>query len=203
MHAPRVPDTLTPAPFADGDEVHIANTTADDADHVDIAQSRLTRVILTGNTFEHLRLTDVIVEDCELSGAVLTGAVLLRVQFLRCRMSGLVAYSSKATDVEMIDCKIDEANFRNVTLEACRLSSCLLPGADFMAATMKDVSFERCDLTGADFSKAKLEAVRLHGSTLERIGGADSLKGAIIGSDQVFALAFPLFAALGIAVNDD
>ena len=87
----------------------------------------------------------------------------------------------------------DSAEFRSVDLR----------DADFHASTLTKVRFLDCDLSGADVSKVKMAGTALHGSTVENIRGADSLGGAVIGSDQVLPLAFPVFAALGIVVDDD
>jgi hypothetical protein len=45
--------------------------------------------------------------------------------------------------------------------------------------------------------------VALHGSTLTGLKGAADLRGLIIGTDQVHELAVPLFAGLGIVIDDD
>jgi hypothetical protein len=75
--------------------------------------------------------------------------------------------------------------------------------ADFYASKLTASSFHRCDLSRAEFSRAGCDHVSLHGSTLEGIRGADSLGGCAIGSDQIVALALPLFAAVGVVVEDD
>ena len=62
---------------------------------------------------------------------------------------------------------------------------------------------QHCDLTGADFSKGSLDGVSLHGSTLDGVRGGESFRGAVIGSDQVLPLAFSVFSALGIRIDDD
>ena len=43
----------------------------------------------------------------------------------------------------------------------------------------------------------------LHGSTVDRLKGAESLQGLTIGSDQLVPLALPILAARGITVDDD
>ena len=100
-------------------------------------------------------------------------------------------------------CKLDGANFRAARLERCEWTDCVMSEADFYASKLTAASLYRCDLTGAQFAKARCAAVNLHGSTLQAIGGADSLGGCCIGSDQVVSLALPVLAAVGIAVDDD
>jgi hypothetical protein len=87
-------------------------------------------------------------------------------------------------------------------LERCELVDCDLEGADLTAARLPGSRIEGCTLDRAQLSKAAMAGTLLHGTTLEGVLGADALRGTTIGSDQVVALALPLFAALGITVDD-
>ena len=72
-------------------------------DHVEIEESRCRQIRLTGCELSHLRATDVVFEDCELSGVVLSSATFLRVELSRCRLSGLVAPGLMAKDVRFVE----------------------------------------------------------------------------------------------------
>jgi hypothetical protein len=48
-----------------------------------------------------------------------------------------------------------------------------------------------------------MSGAALHGSKLEGIQGGESLRGVVIGSDQVMPLSTAVFGALGIVVDDD
>jgi uncharacterized protein YjbI with pentapeptide repeats len=170
--------------------------------HLDITGCHLRGAVLTGAEIDRLRLTDTVVEDCELSGAVLSRLVAVRVEFRRCRLSSLVGAGGDFKDVRIVDCKLDQANFRMTAWERSVFDGCLLAGADFGSGRLAGTRIHRCDLTGADFSKATLDGVSLHGSTLDGVRGGESLRGVVIGSDQVLPLAFPVFAALGIRIDD-
>jgi uncharacterized protein YjbI with pentapeptide repeats len=187
----------------DGVEATAASVVQAGAVDCQITGSHLIGVRFTGAEHHRLRLLDVVLDDCELSGTVLSEATFVRVQFNRCRMSGLVASGLNAHDVTWAECKLDGVNLRAATLERSEWSDSLMNEADFYAARFTTSSFYRCDLTGAEFSKARCDGVNLHGSTLEGIGGADSLSGCCIGSDQVVDLALPLLAAMRIVVSDD
>lgn len=211
IRAPRLPAELTPladpvlADGADWSGVEITGEVGGppEVSFVEVSASRLVNVRLTGRQFDRLRLVDVLVEDCELSAVTLAGAHLTRVEFRRCRLSGLVGSTLKARHVRFTDCRADGATFRMTTWDAAEFREVDLRDADFHASTFTGVSFLGCDLSGADVSKAAMAGTALHGSTVENIRGADSLRGAVIGSDQVLPLAFPVFAALGIVVDDD
>ena len=45
--------------------------------------------------------------------------------------------------------------------------------------------------------------VSLHGSNLERVSGGEAFRGVHIGTDQVLPLAFSVFSALAIRIDDD
>ena len=174
-----------------------------EAAHVELFSSRLANVRLTGRHLDQVRFVDVLVEDSELSGVTMSGARFTRVEFRRCRLSGLVASTLKASHVRFSDCKADGATFRMTSWDHAEFAGVDLRDADFHAARLTDARFVACHLTGADFSKATMAGTALHGSVLEGVKGGDGLRGTVIGSDQVLSLAFSVFGALGISVDDD
>lgn len=170
---------------------------------LDLSRSRLVGLRLTGWELAGLRMVDVVLEDCELSGVGIVDGRFTRVELRRCRLTGLIAAGLKARDVVLDDCTASGAAFRMSTWERCELRDVDLREADFHAARLPGARLLACDLRGADFTKAELPGASLHHSTVEGIRGAESLRGVVIGSDQVLPLALPVFAALGIVVDDD
>jgi uncharacterized protein YjbI with pentapeptide repeats len=210
IQSPRLPAVLLPLDepaLDDGVEWAGAEVTGDiagppDVDEVEMTACRLVSVRLTGRRFERLRMVDVLIEDSELSGVTIAEGSFLRVEMRRCRLSGLVASTLKAKHVRLVDCRVDGAMFRMTRWEHAELRDCDLRDADFHASALAGVRLLGCDLTGADFSKATMAGAALHGSTVAGIRGADSLRGAVVAGDQVFSLALPVLAALGITVDD-
>jgi uncharacterized protein YjbI with pentapeptide repeats len=194
-------------PLADGLEWHQVRVRGDfsgqTARAVEVTESRLVGSRLVGVEVERLRIADTVVEDCDLSGAVLVDAVLTRVELRSCRMSGLVAAGAHLRDVRFLECKLDDANFRMTTSERVEFDRTILRTADFYAAKLRSARFSSCDLALAQFSKADLRGARLHGSALADVLGADSFAGVVVETGQVLPLALRLFAALGITVDDD
>jgi uncharacterized protein YjbI with pentapeptide repeats len=122
------------------DGVNVAGSFAGEtASLVDIAGCRLIGAVFTGAEIDRLRLTDTLIEDCELSGVVLSRLAAIRVEFRRCRLSSLVATSADMKDVHFTDCKLDEANFRMTAWARSAFESCLLTDADFGSAKFGDV----------------------------------------------------------------
>lgn len=81
-------------------------------------------------------------------------------------------------------------------------TDCLLRDVDFSGASLRRASFAGSRLTGVDISRARLDRVDLRGAELGLVVGADSLRGAIITSGQLAAIAPVLADSLGIVVDD-
>lgn len=199
--APRAGDALEPHEVIE--EVDWDGGAPPAVPGVEIARSRLTGLRLTGLELAGWRLLDVVLDDCELSGAVLTDARFERVVLTRCRMSGVVAAELRAEDVRFEGCKMDEAWLRAAVLDRCEVVDCDLRGSDLYGARITRSAFRRCDLSEVEVTAAEMEAVSLHGSTVDRLKGAASLRGLTIGSDQLVPLALPILAAQGIVVDDE
>jgi uncharacterized protein YjbI with pentapeptide repeats len=179
-------------------------TAADDPfEGLTMSGCRLSGVELTGATLRNVTLVDVRLEDCELSGTTFDFATFERVRFERCRMSGFVAPQLEARHTTFSECRMDQAWFRLADLERCSFEDCDLSDADFYTARVAASRFVRTRLDGSEWSAASLDDVALHGSTFEGVQGADALRNLVIGSDQVVPLAFPVFGALSIVVDDD
>ena len=169
----------------------------------EITACRLDRVQAIGSRLIRSRLVDCIAIACDFSGAVLDDCSIRRVEFHDCRLSGLQAQHSWFKDVGFFDCRMDGANFRMTKWEAAEFRNCSLAEADFYEASLPESRFQNCDWTGVQLAKADLTGSRLHGSTLERIHGADGLRGVIIASDQVIPAALAVFGTLNIVVDDE
>ena len=172
-------------------------------DGFDCVESRVEHAVFTATDFVPVRFSDTIFEDCELSGAVLQEASLSRVRFVNCRMSGLVLAGARLRDTVFTGCKLDEANLRGTVAERVRFEGCVMTDADLSGARYTRARLVDCDLSRAEFAAAQLRGTRLHGSNLEAIRGADSLKGVVIESGQLVPLALRLFRSFGIVIDDD
>jgi uncharacterized protein YjbI with pentapeptide repeats len=176
---------------------------ATDAEYVELTSARVSNVAFTASVFQNLSFVDVLVEDSEFSGVSFEDSTMTRVEFRQCRLTGMSAPGLKARDVRFVHCKIDSANFHMSNWERCEFVDCELEGAEFNAATLTATRFRDCQMNRSEFSRATFNDVAFHGSTLDVIGGADGMRGAVIGSGQVAALATSVFSALGIKVNDE
>lgn len=207
--APRVAPDLPPAAHPlvaglDWEAVHVSGDhTGLDASHFSVTGCRITSARFTAASLRKVHFSDCVIVDCDFVGAALTELHATRVELTRCRLSSVDAAGAHLRDVGFFDCKLDAANLRMTTWERCELVDCDLTEADLASAKMDGTHLFGCDLSWAQLSKASLTGARLHGSRLESIAGVESLRGAVIGSDQMVPVALSLLAAMGIAVDDD
>jgi len=174
-----------------------------DAPQLDVTRSRFVDVRLTAGRFEGARFTDVRFEGCDLSGATLMESSFTRVEFVRCRLSGTTLGGSRCRDLRFVDCKLDGAHLRSMKGERLEMERCVATNVDFAAAQLTGCRLFDCDLGGADFSNVSLPGVRLHGSALDELRGAGSLRNAVIDTAQIVPLALRMFHAIGVTVDDD
>ncbi len=133
---------------------------------LEIERSHLVGARFTGSDLCRARLTDVLIENSDLSGADLDQAALTRVEIRDCKLSGLVLTRCLLRDVLVTDCRLDGANFRMTTAHRVAFEHADLHAADFSAANLTETRFFDCDLAEAQFSRATARGTRFHGSVL-------------------------------------
>jgi uncharacterized protein YjbI with pentapeptide repeats len=202
--APRrdpAPAVLRPGALWDGVE---AGHNVEVPEHIPgmrLQESRWVGADLSGRRFAGLRCRDTHFVSCNLSGAVLEGAVLNRVAFTDCRLTGLVLSGAELVDVHVIDSQADFALLRMATARHLWIENTSLRGADLYAFKGTGCAFLGCDLSDVSLSNAALPEVLLHGSTLDTVRAAGSLRGARISAEQVVPLGAAMLAELDIVVT--
>jgi uncharacterized protein YjbI with pentapeptide repeats len=210
--APHLPSSLTPLTAAVDDDLDDAEwhevlaegeLTATAARRFRVDRSHLRRLALTGAELTAPRWTDVLLEDCELSGTVLHDATWTRVELRRCRLSGIQLPEARLRDVAFVDCKLDEANLRLSVGERVVVRSSGMGGADLGGARIDGLWCFDSDLARVDLSNAEITDVRLHGSTFEGLVAADHLRRVTLDPAQVLPFAVALYGALGIRIDEE
>jgi uncharacterized protein YjbI with pentapeptide repeats len=168
-----------------------------------VEDSHIVRSSFTAASLPGLRLTDVVVEGSDFSGADVEEGTFTRVQFLGCRMSGALLSHARMQDVTFSEVKLDGVNFRMCVGERVLFDHVNLERAEFYSAHMKYARFFDCDLRGADVSQAVVPGARFHGSVLSELKGGEYLRDVVIDTSQVLPLAIGVFAGLNIRVEDD
>jgi uncharacterized protein YjbI with pentapeptide repeats len=206
---PDLPDAHDPAPAVvesatvwdcveAGAEVRAPEHVAD----LRMQESRWVGARLAGVRFTGLECRDTEFVQCDLSGARLEEAVLTRVVFTDCRLTGTTFDGAQLTDVRISDSTADLAGFRMARARFLLVENTSLRGADFYELDAEHCALLGCDLAEANFDSARLRETDLHGSTVDDVRGALSLRGARISPDQIVPLATGLLDALGIEVTE-
>lgn len=168
---------------------------------VRLQESRWVGADLSGRRFAGLHCRDTEFVGCNLAGAVLEGATLRRVAFTDCRLTGIVLSGADMADVHILDSRADLALLRMATARHLWIENTSLRGADLYAFNGSGCAFLGCDLSDTSLTRAQLSGLLLHGSTLDTVRGAGSLRGAQISADQVVPLGAAMLAELDIAVT--
>lgn len=159
----------------------------------------LRNVIFLQGRLVSLRMFDVHLERCDLSGTSLEKARLRRAVLSGCRMLGTNLLEASFEDVRIEDSKADAAVFSLASFHSARFDKCSLKGTSFEGADLTDVVFHECDLSRADMRAAKLAGADFRTSTINGLQtGAQELQGAIISPLQ----AAQVVSLLGIQVRD-
>jgi uncharacterized protein YjbI with pentapeptide repeats len=159
---------------------------------VSVQGGRLRRARFIGSWLKDLRMTLSDIAETQWMDSTLTGG----------SVAGVQAFSARLDRVVFAGCKLDSVNFRDAELTEVTFTDCLLRDVDFAGARLRRTVFAGCRLTGVDFSRASLDQVDLRGSELGLIVGPDPLRGAIVSTGQLTAIAPLLADSLGITVED-
>jgi uncharacterized protein YjbI with pentapeptide repeats len=203
-------DALTPhegglATHAEYDTVHFDRASFDEADAsgsrflecaftaVSIHAGRLRRARFIGSWLKDLRMTLSDIAETQWTDSTFAGG----------SVAGVQAFGARLERVVFAGCKLDSVNFRDAELTGVTFTDCLLRDVDFAGATLRRTVFAGCRLTGVDFSRSSLDQVDLRGSELGLIVGPNPLRGAIISSGQLGAIAPMLAESLGITVEPE
>ena len=170
---------------------------------VEVSQSRFLASNLRGAQLHSCSFTDVVFEQCDLSGLRFDDGSLLRVAFRQCRMEGATFQASSLFDTYLADSKLALANFRFLKKLEAWVHRCALNEADFTGSDLRKLTLLGCDCTGVDVTNAQLEGTDLRGNELLQIRGVGALRGAIVDHGQLISLLPQLAAEAGMVVSAD
>jgi uncharacterized protein YjbI with pentapeptide repeats len=140
-------------------------------------------------------LLDAVVTDADWANERAQRWAAQRVEFRRCRLTGMELAEATIRDVTFEECRIDLAGIRHAKLERVAFRDCRMSECDLYGSALKDVLFERCELREATFSTCSIQRVEFRRCDLAGARGADALRGArmlwpdIVENAALFALA--------------
>jgi uncharacterized protein YjbI with pentapeptide repeats len=169
-----------------------------DAEPLELDHAAWTGERIVGVELDHAQVTDARLDECDLSGVVLTSYAARRVTVTETRIRDCVWSGGIVQDSEFTGCRSERWSLRFSTLQRVTLTGCTLVGADFYGATFDKVVFDGCDLSGAHFDSATVKDLTFRSCMLLGVTGALSLRGAVVDLDDLAALAPSLAREAGI-----
>lgn len=147
-------------------------------------------------------LVDLVAADQDWANRRSVRFSALRVELVRCRLTGTELAEAMLKDVTFAECRLDLAGLRFAKLERVVFRDCRMGECDFYGATLKDVLLERCDLRESTFSAAEILGVELRGCDLLGLRGAEALRGARMPLNDVLANAVLFASVAGVEIVD-
>ena len=180
------------------DQLAFDDVTATNARFMECA---LTQVSFQAGKLRRARFTDVWLRDVRLMTTNLAETSWQDVTFASAVIAGAEAFGAQLRKVTFRGCKLDSVNLRDAVLTDVTFDNCLLRDVDFGGATLRRTVFTSSRLDHADLSRVTLDHVDLRGAELGITISPDSLRGAIITTAQLMAVAPLLAETLGITVT--
>jgi uncharacterized protein YjbI with pentapeptide repeats len=147
-------------------------------------------------------LTDLRLEDCDVSGLLASGAMVRRAVLTRTRLRTVTFAKGQVDDTVITECRTNELSFRFSRLRQVVFRGCDLSGIDFYNTTFEHVTIDNCDLQRAHFGAAIVKCLALTNCNLTGIYGVSGLKGAQVDASDLPSLAQSLARDAGIAIRD-
>jgi uncharacterized protein YjbI with pentapeptide repeats len=147
-------------------------------------------------------LLDVRIEDCDLSGVVMTGGVIRRMSLTSTRVRGVTFAKGQYDDGVLVDCTTNDLSFRFSRLRHVTFTGCDLSGVDFSNTTFEHVTIDSCDLQRARFDAAIVKCLSIRNCNLVGVYGVSGLRGAQLDASDLPGLATALAQDVGILIRD-
>src|SRR5215472_16483368 len=192
------------APRGDYDCEHFDDEAFADASAPDsrFLECAFTGVRFTGGALRQARFASAWLRDVAFTGTSLAETEWSDATLISSAWAGVEAFGARLRQVTLHGCKLDAVNFRDAELTEVVFDSCLLREVDFTGATLARTSFAGCRLAATTFTRTTLDKVDLRRAELGITTDATSLRGAIVTSAQLTAMAPVLAESLGIVVDD-
>jgi uncharacterized protein YjbI with pentapeptide repeats len=167
---------------------------------IDLSGRKLSGLAAKGSIFESVsfagchipspRFRDVRLVKCDLSNATLRGFEATRVEFIDCRLTGMIAIECRWQDVLVENCDGRYAQISDGKLHTCEFKGSNFAEADFRSTDLESTIFTQATLTRADFGHSKLRGSDLRGADIDGIiVGPEEVRGAIVSATQAMDLA--------------
>ena len=177
--------------------------TGQDAADARILACRLQRCCLEGLSLRRARILDSLLREVHGAGVDLADSTWRGSHLARARFGAMTLAGATWNGVRVRDSKLGFVNLAGARLEDVAFEGCEIGGLDARAAQLRSVTFAGCTIDEVNVTEATLSKVDLSGARLRSLVGVESLRGAIVGHQQLLDLAPVLAAQLGLEVRPD
>lgn len=163
--------------------------------------------LIGGDTLARTNLIKATITRTLIVNADLSSARLIDTRWDRCVLRGCTLIGANITggtfkNVIFENCRLDYATFDQVrTAGPTAFVGCALTETTFTSCGLTLVTFDGCKLASTEFDSADLRGADLRGNDLSRLIGIGSLRGAVIGEEQVAGLTEALMRDLELIVK--
>jgi uncharacterized protein YjbI with pentapeptide repeats len=165
-------------------------------------ECRLERCNFDGAHLARVRLLDSVLAEIHGASLDLADSTWRGTTLETARLGAAILTGASWTDVRVTGCKLGFVNLADAHLDGVTFRACEIGALDLRLARAQSVSFADCTIDELNVSGASLAEVDLSGARLRSLVGVESLRGAIVGRDQLTDLAPLLASQLGITVRD-
>jgi uncharacterized protein YjbI with pentapeptide repeats len=183
--------------FADRD---LAGQDAADARFL---ECRFERCGVEGLSMRRARLVDCVFADIHGATVDFSDSTWRDCEIAGGRLGALTLPGAAWTDIRVRGVKLGFVNLAGARLEDVVFEECEIGSLDAGSARLRSVAFVDCAVAELNVVEATLTKVDLSGARLKTLVGVESLRGAVIGQDQLLDLAPLLAAQLGVEVRGD
>ncbi|MFS0729050.1 pentapeptide repeat-containing protein [Curtobacterium sp. 1P10AnD] len=141
-----------------------------------------------------LRIRDTVVEELDAPVLRVSSSTWRDVRVAGGRVGSAELYDAGLNGVEFVGMKLGFVNLRGATLTDVVLRDCVVDELDLADAKLVRVAFPGTRIRVVEGTNTRIEHVDLRETDLDRVERLEGLRGATIGSEQLYTLA-PLLAA--------
>ncbi|MFD1361268.1 pentapeptide repeat-containing protein [Lentibacillus salinarum] len=169
------------------------------AEHVRFDQMHFKNVTFRETELPFSQWLDVVFENCDLSGAGLSGARFNRVVFRDCKLAGTDFDRLVMQDVTWTNCQAPYLICNQTEIRDVQFDNCLLKGANFINASQDNLQLGTSDIEDVQFTGTSLKSVDLSRCRFTHIHADEQeLRGAVIAPEQ----ASGFIEVFGVRVKD-
>jgi uncharacterized protein YjbI with pentapeptide repeats len=172
-----------------------------DASDARFLECRLLRCCLDGASLRRARIVESLLADINATSLDLSDSTWRDAEITGGRLGAVAGPRATWTNVRLRGTKLGFVDLAGARLEDVLFERCEIGSLDVRSARLHDVAFVDCTVDELTVAGAELSRVDLSGARLRSLVGVESLRGAIIGADQLIDLAPLLAAGLGIQVR--